>query len=320
MSKKTKRWLIIATSLVLIGGIIFGGAMTVLKWDFSKLSTSKYKTNTYKINNEFSSISIKAKTADIIFVVSDNKECKVVCYEEEKAKHSVAVQNGTLTINSVDDRKWYEYIGINIVTPKITVYLPDSEYEKLNIKNSTGDIEIAKDFTFKNIDIEASTGDVKNYASAAELIKIKTNTGTILLEDISAGALELSVSTGKTTAKSVTCHGNITTFVSTGDTHLENITCNSLISNGSTGDISLKKVIAEEKFTIERSTGDVIFDNCDSAELFVKTDTGDVTGTLLSDKVFLVETDTGSIDVPKSINGGKCEIITDTGDVKVSVK
>jgi len=82
----------------------------------------------------------------------------------------------------------------------------------------------------------------------------------------------------------------------------------------------LKNVNAAEKFSIERSTGDVKFDGCDAAEVFVKTDTGDVTGTLLSEKVFIVETDTGKVDVPKTVNGGRCEITTDTGDINISIK
>ena len=76
----------------------------------------------------------------------------------------------------------------------------------------------------------------------------------------------------------------------------------------------------EEKFDIERSTGNVKFSDCDAAELFVETSTGDVKGSLLSAKVFIVKTDTGSADVPKTITGGRCEIETDTGDIKITVK
>jgi len=63
----------------------------------------------------------------------------------------------------------------------------------------------------------------------------------------------------------------------------------------------------------------VVFEGCDAGEIYVDTDTGDVSGTLLSDKVFIVKTDTGKIDVPNSISGGRCEIETDTGDVKISI-
>ena len=56
-----------------------------------------------------------------------------------------------------------------------------------------------------------------------------------------------------------------------------------------------------------------------AAEILIKTDTGDVKGSLLSEKVFVVQTDTGSIDVPKTVSGGRCEITTDTGDIKISL-
>ena len=41
MKKSTKAWLITAGSLVLLGCIIFVCTMSVLKWDFQKLSTVK---------------------------------------------------------------------------------------------------------------------------------------------------------------------------------------------------------------------------------------------------------------------------------------
>ena len=280
MTKKTKIWLITATFLLLTGCVIFGGVMTVYKWDFSKLSTNKYETNKYDINDNFKNISVNVKTADIVFVPSENAKAEVVCHEQDNAKHEVSVINDTLTIKLVDERKWYEYIGINFRTPKITVYLPQGEYGNLTISSSTGDINI---------------------------------------ENISAENINLTVSTGEIEAKSITCNGDFKTKVSTGEVELKNISCKNLSSNGNTGHISLKDVIAEEKLTIERSTGDIKFELCDANEIFVKTDTGDVKGSLLSDKVFITQTDTGSVNVPKTITGGRCEITTDTGDIKITV-
>ena len=300
MRKTTKIWLIIAVSLVLVGCIIFTGVMSALKWDFRKLSTVKYQTNLYEITENFDDISIKTDTADIIFAVSDDGKCKVECYEDEKEKHSVTVQENTLVINIVNQKSWYDYIGINFGSPKITVYLPKTEYTLLVIKTSTGDIEIPKDFKFQNVDISLSTGDVDFYASASELIKIKASTGDISLENMSAGSLDITVSTG--------------------DVDLKNIECNSILSSGSTGDIHLKNVIAKEEFSIKRSTGDVKFNGCDAGEITIETDTGDVTGSLLSEKVFVTKTSTGKINVPNTVTGGKCEIKTDTGDIKITLK
>ena len=319
MSKKTKVWLIIASSLVVFGLITFAAVMNIYNWDFTKLSSVKYETNTYQLSEEFSNISIKTTTSDIVFAKSDDGMVRIVCYEIENTKHSIGIQEDTLTINETDKRKWYEYIGISIGNPKITVYLPDNKYNVLSVKESTGNIEISKQFMFESIDILTNTGDIKNYASTSGVIKIKTSTGDICVENVSAGAVELSVSTGNVIAQSIICKNNIKINVSTGDTQLTDIECKAVISNGSTGNISLKNVIATENFSIERSTGNVKFNSSDAEEIFVKTDTGDVTGSLLTDKVFINKTSTGSIDVPKTITGGKCEINTDTGDIKINI-
>ncbi len=320
MSKVTKIWLIIATSLVLIGCILFGGLMTMLKWDFTKLSTVKYETHNYEIAENFNAISIITDTADVVFVPSENQKTSVVCHELKNAKHSVAVQNGKLVIEIVATRKWYAYIGINFGTPKITVYIPQGEYGALFLKSGTGNVEIPKEFHFENIDISESTGNVTNYASASENIIIKTSTGDIRVENISAGALDLSVSTGGITVCNVTTKGDVNIKISTGKTNLTNIECKNVVSSGNTGAISLKNVIAAEKFSIERSTGDVKLDVCDAAEISVETDTGDVRGSLLTDKIFIVQTDTGNVDVPKTVTGGKCEITTSTGNISISIK
>lgn len=320
MRTRTKIWLIIATSFVLVGGIIFVGVMSMLEWDFTKLSTGKYETNDHEITENFKSISIITNTADIVLLPSENSKTSVSCYEQRNVKHLVAVNDGALVIEVVDTRKWHEHIGINFGTPKITVYIPQGEYGKLSIKSSTGDVEIPKEFKFENIDISESTGNVTNYASASEDIIIKTSTGNIHVENVSAGILDLSVSTGEVTVSDVTCEGDVKINVSTGKTNLTNIRCKNVVSTGNTGAISLKNVIAVGSFLIKRSTGDVKFDGCDAAEISVETDTGDVRGCLLTDKIFIVQTDTGNVNVPKTVTGGKCEITTSTGDINISIK
>ena len=54
MNKCAKIWIIAAVLLILTGCIIFGGVMTVLRWDFKNLSTKKFETNKYDITEKFS--------------------------------------------------------------------------------------------------------------------------------------------------------------------------------------------------------------------------------------------------------------------------
>lgn len=280
MKTRTKAWLVIASSLVLIGLIMFALVMTQYNWNFVELDTSKYETNTYSITEEFNNISLNTDTADILFKVSETGKCKVECYEEENAKHSVTVKDDTLIIQLNNKKSWYDYVGINFTCPKITVYLPKSEYNNLSIKEDTGDIRI---------------------------------------ENISTDALELSTSTGDVTLSDINCKGDININVSTGKANLNDINCKSITTKGSTGDIILKNLIITEKLSIKRSTGDIKIDGSDASEIFIETDTGDVRGSLLTDKIFTAYTDTGIIDVPKTVNGGRCEITTDTGDIILKI-
>ncbi len=320
MTKKTKISLISATSLILIGCIIFTGVMSVLKWDFSKLSTTKYETNSYNISDEFKNISIVSDTANITFVTSDNDATVIHCFEDVKQNHLVEVKENTLNIIIKDTRKWYEHIGISFDTSKITVSIPKGEYGNLSIKSSTGHINIPDAFTFDNMDIIQTTGNVTNSASVSNDINIKTTTGDINLNKSSANNINVKVTTGKISLENIDCNGNLSVNCSTGKSILSNLKCNNLLSNGSTGSITLENVIATGKFSIERDTGNILFTKCDAGELFIETDTGDVKGSLLSDKVFFAETDTGKVDLPKTVKGGRCEISTDTGNIIVTVE
>lgn len=320
MSKGMKIWIGIGVFLVVLGLVIFTVVMMANHWDFSKLSSEELESNTYRVEETFRSISVNTATADLFLVPAQDGVCQVVCSEFQNQKHRVSVQDGTLMIRLEDMRNWYDYIGIFLERPRITVYLPKNVYEALTIKESTGNVEISGDFSFEKIEISSSTGYVQSFASASGEIDIHTATGGIRVENCAVGSLDLSAVTGEVVVTSVSCQGDMTIDISTGRTSLTDVTCENVTSTGSTGDIWLKNVIAANKFHIERSTGRVDFEGCDALEIFLRTSTGSVTGSFLSDKVFTAESSTGSISVPKSAVGGKCEIITSTGDIWVEIK
>lgn len=319
MKNTTKIWLAVAAALVLVGGLLFAGTMAMGGWDFNRMSTGKYQTNEHTIQGIYQNISIVTETADIAIVPSGNRNTTVVCYEQESVTHSVTVRDDTLVIEAVDERKWYEYVGIHFDTPQITVYIPEGEWGALSVETATGNITVPEQLVFERIHISGATGSVTNRACASEDIKVNITTGSIAVDGISAGSMDLTVTTGGITVSDVTCDGDISVHVSTGKAVLTDISCGNLTSTGSTGSISLKNVIGAGTFSITRSTGDVRFDGSDAGEIFVETDTGDVEGSLLTDKVFFATTDTGSVHVPKTVTGGRCEISTDTGDITITI-
>ena len=291
--------LIVAGILIFLGIILFVISLAGNDWDIAKLDTEKLQTSTHSIEDNFQNISVRTDTADVVFVLSADGVCKVECAERKNTPHLVTTKDGALEISIRDNRKWYAHISFfSFATPKITVYLPQKDYAALDIQTDTGDVEIPKDFQLTSITVSVSTGDVKCYACATDRITISTSTGDILAQGITAGDMDLSVSTG--------------------DTKLTDVKCQNLRSTGDTGNLHLENVIAAEKFSFERSTGDVNLNGCDAGEIKIETDTGNVTGSLLSSKIFITETDTGRVHIPKSTTGGRCEIETDTGNIKIT--
>ena len=236
MKKNMKIWFICATSFILVGCIIFLGVMTVLGWNFKKLSTDKFVTNNYEINESFKNISIKTVTADITFVPTTETKSNILCCEYEKVRHNVTVKNDTLIIDNADTRKWYDYIGIHFEMPKIKISIPQGLYNILNVKATTGDIKIPEGFIFEDADISVTTGDI---------------------------SLESSVS------------GNVNCKSTTGDINLNGIRCTALTANTTTGDINFDSCDAAELF-MKVTTGDINGSLLSNKIFDAKTTTGKV--------------------------------------------
>ena len=327
---------ITAGILLLIGLVLFGGAC-IINGGFS--GEKAFDTKNVPVEENFSSISIDADTTDISFLPSTDEKCTVELFEKKKLPHMVSVKNDTLTVTKAE-KKWYDYINFfNFSTPKITVYLPAAEYQRLSIKGSTGDISVSRNFKFDTLDIKLSTGKVMlegikantigitlstgdttlNEIECSGNIRIQSSTGDTSLRKTNSASISITASTGDISVSTVDCTGDISIKNSTGKSTLTDVRCENLITEASTGDLQMTSVIANKKFSIERDTGDVRFDRCDAAEILVETDTGNVSGTLLTDKIFITRTDTGTIRVPESTQGGKCKITTDTGNITVSI-
>lgn len=340
MKKPSYAWIIVALVLLLVGAVLFVVAMSLNHWDFSSFGTQKLQRRTVDIRGDFQNIILHCDTEDIDFVPSPDGTCKVVFKEYEKVTHTAEVQNGTLLVESKDQRAWYDYISFfSNGSPSITVYLPKLEYQALLIEESTGDVLLPKDFSFETIDITVSTGDIDCSASASGALKIETDTGDIRLKDLSAEEITLSVHTGKVEVASAACQGDFMLTVTTGKATLTDLSCQNLRSTGDTGKLIMKNVTAAGSIFILRSTGDVTLETCaaaafsiqtstgnvkleqsDAAELSIQTDTGDVTGSLLTEKIFVTKSNTGRIEVPLSTTGGICKITTETGNIKIEIR
>lgn len=300
---------IIVVILLIFSGAIFTYEVVINKEDLI--------SKTYDID-EFSSINIDIKTADLEFKVSTDGAKKVVCEERKKVYHEVKVENDTLYIKSIDTRPWYEKFDFIFNKMKVTVYIPSGLYNNLNIESSTGDIYIPQEYSFNEINVKLSTGQINIKANSINKANIESTTGDISLE-MNAKSLNIKASTGIIKLNKVAVEEKIDIKTSTGNIVLNEVTAKNIDVNSSTGVVQLVSSIIEVHIEIETSTGDVKLEKSDSNTLHIKTATGNVKGTLLTNKIFIAKTDTGKVNVPVSTTGGLCQIETDTGNINIVI-
>lgn len=335
MKKSEKSWLIFASVLILVGLALGITVMSIYDWDFSKLSTLEYATDTYEVHGKFQNISIEIDSADILFAPASDGICKVECYDSREVSYTAATLGDTLVIESNYRFDPMEHLAIVAESPKLTVYLPEDAYGALTIVGNTGDVEIPKRFSFSSMDIRLSTGDVVCYASGFTFQNIRTSTGSIELYEVQTDAMELSVTTGQVRLTDVSCYGELSLNVSTGKSTLQDVVCASFRSEGSTGALSAEELQVSKDLTLSRSTGkvelknssarslsvttrtgDVSLDSCTAQEATIQTTTGDVSASFTSPMSFHTETHTGKVTAPNT-TGKPCHVSTDTGDISL---
>lgn len=339
MKKSAIVAIIVAAILLVSGTALFLAGFAMMNFNFKGMTDMKYTTQTHKITEDFSSISIDISVSDVAFMLSDNGETRVECYENDKHIHTVAVNDGVLCIGEQKSFNIFNFINIDFDKPRVTLYLTRTQFDSLHINSDTSLIVVPAQLSFNACNIQNRTGDV-SFNATSNSLSIKATTGRIMVSDIApTGDVQLQTNTGHVTLRSAQIDGHLFIHTTTGRIHLEDVDCGridlesstgdktilrlncaSLTSESSTGRSRFTDVIAKGKISIEADTGDVKLEKCDAAELSIKTDTGDVSGSLLSEKIFYAETDTGRVRVPHTTTGGKCEVKTDTGNITFTVE
>ncbi|MGN0614572.1 MAG: DUF4097 family beta strand repeat-containing protein [Porcipelethomonas sp.] len=321
MKKSKKTAMITAASLIAAGAVISFGALFAMDFDIKKINTVTLGTNTYTVDQAFDNISVEGAECNVRLRPSDENFCKVVCYESDRIYHSVEVMDNTLKIEREDISKWYDNI-MNICwnDMEVTVYLPKNEYKTLRIENISGNVEIPGGFTFDDAVIKSSSGDVKFSADVNNALSVEANSGDLTVSNTSPGKLSTKTSSGDIKIECVNSGTELTAETTSGEMKITDFNGKNISAESSSGDITFSGCLASGNIKTESISGEVRMYNCDADSLWIKTSSGDVSGTTLTEKIFITDTSSGDVNVPQSVTGGKCEIITDSGDIEFEIE
>lgn len=301
--KKSKKILItVAVILVAVGMICGFCGIYSLGFNFNEISTSDFVTHTYTVEDNFTNIIIDDAASNINFYKSNDDKCRVLCDEREKVTHTVVNENNTLTVRVKDERNWFERINIGffVADMRVSVYLPKNKYNSLNAASMSGDIDVANEFTFDNAKVGSISGDVSVKADVKQELNISSTSGDVIINNISA--------TECINASSVS-----------GEIDLSNVKSKEIFANTISGGVMLADTVASQKLKANSTSGEIDLKRCDAKNIVLDTVSGEISGTLLSNKQFITETTSGTVNVPQSVSNEECRITTVSGDIYIEI-
>lgn len=233
------------------------------------------------VEEPFSNITVDAEACNINLVPSTDGTCQVEYPTGDQLECSVSVQQNTLRIIFRDHRSWPDNVNVSTVPLEITLYLPQSQYELLNLDSVSGSITVPEDFSFSQAQVSTTSGKLEFYAPVS---------GNLTLESVS-GPLEVS-----------------------------NVTPQSLSLSSTSGSIHASQVVVMETWDIDSVSGQVTLTDCDASSLVINTISAGVKASLRSGKTFSTQTVSGDVEVPSDSSGGSCNISTISGDITCTIQ
>ena len=313
-----KVWIIFLTigcSLLLLGGALFTFGFGLAGWDVKALQNTQVteKTYTEATAGALNRIALDFDVTDVKVVFSEETDKVTITYPQLQTRKGANLSE--IKITETEDSisfcekttKWWRVSLFGTPNATATVTLPIGKKYSLSLKTDTGDVLLSGNGEFADVCVATDTGDVKFSGTfAASTLEVETDTGDVRLDNAS-----------------IVCDKYISLATDTGDIAAADFTADSLKIETDTGDVKFSgNGTVVNKAEIETDTGDVrISKSLTAATVVISTDTGKVLLGNLSGASLSASTNTGDI---KSLSDcvldfTTVELITDTGDVKVSL-
>lgn len=240
-------------------------------------------------------------------------------------------------------REEYKSLTVETVSGHVSINVRYTFSEDVTLTSTSGTIGTAAAIG-GHLDMRSTSGDLYamgflNTVTARSTSGKVTLGGKTVLGDCTAATADLETTSGEIRVRTVTLD-SLTAQTGSGDIHMESVTvteaadlettsgeiallyttCGTLTAETGSGDVELADSTVATHLQAKTVSGDIRFARADAATLNLKTTSGSVSGSLLTPKIFYTDTTSGSVDVPKSTEGGLCEIQTTSGSIRITIE
>ncbi|MFP4187379.1 MAG: DUF4097 family beta strand repeat-containing protein [Acholeplasmataceae bacterium] len=294
--------LVLGFGMLLIAVVIATGASLKSVFGFSNEDARYGELQTHGVTQEIDTIEIDATERDLSVVLTDDEDPYVTYHEHADDTWVIREKDGVLRVEQ-NRRNRFRIFKAGFASRELRelkIYLPREGEFSLNLRTRVGMIELA--FTevvaFEDLEVRSSTGriELKNIETESD-VRARTQTGRIELE-------------------SITC-SNLEVLVATGDIDIESITAESADLNSSTGRIRMRDSAITEEVFASNSVGDVEMTRVTASVFDLESSTGSIEVVMDPDLSieFDLKTNLGEVEVFGQVLGKR--YITNTGDVRI---
>lgn len=234
----------------------------------------------------------------------------------------------------------FHFQTVNTYTSSGNTKISALHADNLSICSTSGDISISSAEVTQDVFLENISGFTRAEDIHAANATTYASSGDTALENVSSDYLRATSVSGeirvmggnfRETSYFETSSGNIeivnsncceqTVQTISGSVTLDRVTGSSLNTRTSSGAVSLLDALYSGNILCHTVSGEILFTGLDAQMLEFITSSGEVSGNLLSQKNFIVETTSGYVAVPPSYeSAGTCHIHTVSGNISIAIE
>lgn len=234
---------------------------------------------TCDLTETFEDVSIQGVSCDVSFSVVGGDTCVVEYRGPSRMACTAEVRNGTLQIEEKRVRRLSFWNWFSSKNSKLTVFLPEKQYDELAVETVSGDLDLPAGDSFRTLKVTAVSGEVSlSGAAGGGDVTVETVSGDVEIRDADVRRLKVSTTSGEQIVKGV---------------------------------------VAEGRAELSSVSGDIELTSSDADSLEISTISGEVHTALKTAKEYVTSTTSGEVSVAQNVPGaGRCSISTISGDIR----
>lgn len=128
-----------------------------------------------------SAIVIDVKDSAVAVAASKDDQVHIEYGETDKQRYDIAAADGTLTMRSVDNRNWSDYIGVSGSGDRtVTVSVPENSMDSLSVATTKQDIDVSALSADGEISLSANNDDIDfDSLDAGKAVRLNVKNGDI---------------------------------------------------------------------------------------------------------------------------------------------